>query len=219
MEPLEPSPTIPSPGSFPGGNEGPTDSTGPSRREQVLVAVAVEASLAAIAFCLAWAAGFSPLVGWDGSWSAVLQGLAGTMPLLAVMGLAEAFPIGPLRHAKELGDQFVRPFVARLTLFDIVLFSVLAGVCEELFFRGFLQNFLAYWLPTWAAWLLTAVAFGLAHPVSRAYVVLAGLIGLYFTVLYACLGNLLVVMIAHGVYDLIVMLYIRWTNPPRGGST
>jgi membrane protease YdiL (CAAX protease family) len=80
-----------------------------------------------------------------------------------------------------------------------------AGVGEEMLFRGVLQGVLARWLGTWEGLAVASLLFGLLHPISTTYVVVAGLLGAYLGAVWILSGNLLVVVIAHAVYDYLAL--------------
>jgi membrane protease YdiL (CAAX protease family) len=100
------------------------------------------------------------------------------------------------------------PAFSRCTIFELALISCLAGVGEEALFRGVIQNVLAGWFNPWLALVLTSILFGLGHLITPAYAVIAGLLGFYLGGIALLYGNLLVIMIAHGLYDLIALLYL-----------
>jgi membrane protease YdiL (CAAX protease family) len=79
-------------------------------------------------------------------------------------------------------------------------------------FRGLLQPAIAgLWAGPAGVWLGLAGAsllFGLAHAVTRAYVVLAALVGAYLGGLWLATGNLLVPVVAHGLYDFAAILWL-----------
>lgn len=110
------------------------------------------------------------------------------------------------------------PAFARCTTFELALISLLAGVGEEALFRGVIQSALTAWLtPSWGL-VLTSALFGLGHLVTPAYAVIAGLLGLYLGAIAMFHGNLLIVMIVHGLYDLLALLYLTGTHADRGGG-
>ena len=93
----------------------------------------------------------------------------------------------------------------------------MAGIGEELLFRGVLQPALAAHLPTWIAVVAVGTLFGLAHWLTAAYAVLAGIVGIYLGALFALSGNLLVPIAAHACYDLValfVLARVKQTSPP-----
>ena len=86
--------------------------------------------------------------------------------------------------------------------------AVLAGVGEELLFRGFLQTWLSSHVTmTWAV-LSASVIFGLLHYLSHAYFISATLMSIAFGVAYYVTDSLLMVMVWHGVYDFIALLVL-----------
>ena len=83
-----------------------------------------------------------------------------------------------------------------------------AGFCEELIFRGFLLNqFARLFGESKAGWglaiLFQAALFGLCHyPQGLTGIIITGLIGLLFGVLYLLAGrNLWCLILAHGIVD------------------
>ncbi len=91
-------------------------------------------------------------------------------------------------------------------------FSVTAGFCEELLFRGFLLHYLhgALNFPwVWAA-LASAVAFGTHHLyLGRKGFVPAGTGGLLLTAMLIVTGSLWAGMVCHAATDLSMLLYWR----------
>ncbi|MFC1597814.1 lysostaphin resistance A-like protein, partial [Planctomycetota bacterium] len=61
---------------------------------------------------------------------------------------------------------------------------------------------------------VAAILFGLAHPITPGYVLLAGLMGLYLGWLQITCGNLLVPIMAHAVYDFLALVYLVKIRPP-----
>ncbi|MFL1404418.1 CPBP family intramembrane glutamic endopeptidase [Marinobacter sp. M1N3S26] len=92
----------------------------------------------------------------------------------------------------------------------LVGLAVLAGIGEELLFRGVIQGWVGQHLGTVAGILVGAMAFGLAHAMSRAYFLVATALGALFGVAYALTDSLQLVMVWHAVYDLVVIAVLRW---------
>lgn len=139
--------------------------------------------------------------------AAVAAGLAATLPLAATLVFV---PLERWHWARQLSAQ-IRSFLH--TLFEgapfgaIALVSLLAGIGEEMLFRGLIQDGLSQaWHPV-PALLIASVLFGLAHAVSPAYWLLASLMGLYLGAIHLWSGNLLVVIIIHAAYDWIAIHY------------
>lgn len=83
--------------------------------------------------------------------------------------------------------------------------AALAGVGEELLFRGFLQTWLnGHFTIVWAI-LLASIIFGLLHYLSHAYFICTILMSIALGVGYYLTDSLLMVMTWHGVYDFIAL--------------
>ncbi|NWN92602.1 CPBP family intramembrane metalloprotease [Marinobacter adhaerens] len=96
-------------------------------------------------------------------------------------------------------------FASGYSWFVLFLLSVFAGVGEELLFRGAVQGWLAEHTNTATGVLAASVLFGLVHYASFTYFVVATCLGLVLGTAYAVTDSLLLVMIWHGVYDMIAL--------------
>jgi hypothetical protein len=134
------------------------------------------------------------------------------MLLVALLAICVYVPFRPLRDILHVIDQWVVPLFRPCSLGEMAVIAVLAGFGEEMLFRGVIQNALGGWLGgttgLWAACGLASLLFGFAHAVSAAYAVLATLIGLYLGTLWIVTANLLVPVVAHGVYDFVALVYL-----------
>lgn len=70
------------------------------------------------------------------------------------------------------------------------------------------EGLLAWWsrVGGWeltAAWLVSSFAFGMFHPITKLYIVVTALMGLYFGALLIVTGNLLIPITAHALYDAV----------------
>lgn len=87
--------------------------------------------------------------------------------------------------------------------------AVLAGIGEELLFRGVIQGWVGDYLGTPLGIVVGTMAFGLAHALSRAYFLVATALGALFGVAYSFTDSLQLVMVWHAVYDLVVIVVLR----------
>ena len=94
------------------------------------------------------------------------------------------------------------------TWWHIFCIAILAGVGEELLFRGFFQTWLSNYLSISLAILAVSIVFGLLHYLSHAYFVCTLLISIAFGAVYYFSGSLLMVMVWHGAYDFIALVII-----------
>lgn len=132
-------------------------------------------------------------------------GGVGTYIVLLALTRVDAFFPGQLQqHVSEL-----RAFACSFSYPMIVALSALAGVGEELLFRGVIQGGLSGVLTQPVAILVAALLFGAVHYLSSIYFLIATLLGVVLGVAYAVSGSILVVMVWHGVYDLTAMVCLR----------
>jgi membrane protease YdiL (CAAX protease family) len=130
------------------------------------------------------------------------------LPMLAVLYFIARSRWAPLQRLNREIDEKVAPIFANCKLLDLALIALLAGAGEELFFRGWLQAALTNKFDVWVGISIASAIFGLAHYLSTAYAVYAGLTGLYLGVIYHVTGNLYIVMTIHAVYDFIALMYL-----------
>jgi membrane protease YdiL (CAAX protease family) len=87
---------------------------------------------------------------------------------------------------------------------ELALLALLAGLGEEIFFRGVLQQETGLWV--------ASIVFGILHGPSKDLWPLglwATVMGALLGFLYESTGNLVVPVVAHAVYDGVALLYVR----------
>lgn len=168
----------------------------------------VEGSFVLLAWLLGWLVGFRPFAQIHWRWTDAVYGFAACSPMVLGALALMRWPVGPLASIKRFSEEVIRPLFVRCTLFDLALISFLAGLGEEMLFRGVLQPWFAHWMGVVPALLLASLLFGLVHPITTAYVVLAAVLGLYLGLLVILTDNLLPAIIAHALYDFLVLLYL-----------
>jgi membrane protease YdiL (CAAX protease family) len=114
-----------------------------------------------------------------------------------------------MARIRELVVEQVRALFGRPSWLQILITSALAGFCEEVLFRGVVQGALESWIGPWGALLLAAALFGLAHPLSRLYVLLASLVGLWAGLLLLIFDDLTVPVVVHALHDLLAFAALR----------
>lgn len=184
------------------------------------MAVIVEGGIVTAALAIGWAIGYPPTlaIGWNAE--GLIWGTAATLPLLVLLGLCLRLPWRPLQELLRVIDELIVPLFRRVSLPEMAVIAALAGFGEEMLFRGVLQRALAGWIGgaagIWIAWVAASILFGMVHWITRTYAVLAAIIGFYLGWLWIATGNLLVPIIAHGLYDLVALVYlVRLRNRPR----
>jgi membrane protease YdiL (CAAX protease family) len=181
-----------------------------ARNMIVFLAILIEGGLVLISLALGWLFDHRPLERFALSLPGALMGLAGAVPIVAMFFVIFRWPVGPLGGLKRFSEQVIRPLMAPCSLTDLVGISCLAGLGEEMLFRGLIQDLVAGPLGAWGALALASVLFGLLHAISLTYAVVATLMGAYLGGLYLLTGNLLVPVIAHALYDLVVLVWLLY---------
>ncbi len=120
--------------------------------------------------------------------------------LFSLSRRAENIPlIGPLR--KKIITE-IKSMFDSMNMIDLLLISLLAGIGEELLFRGIVQ--VKFGL------IIASVVFGLMHSISLAYVIVTIIMGLYIGGIYQSSGSLLVPVQLHFAYDFAALMYLRY---------
>ncbi len=202
-----------------------TESTEQSPDEVFLTAVLFEGALGLLALLLGWAIGPSaraliPEFGPNQWWpilSGLLYGCLAAVPVLLIVELIRRIPWEPVRELERLTDDGMIKTLLTLRPSELIVISICAGIGEELLFRGWLM----YWLveggtmttsgspsplALGAALVVSSIVFGLFHPITKLYIVLAALMGVYFGALVIYTENLLVPIAAHATYDAVQLI-------------
>ena len=171
--------------------------------------------------------------------SSVGWGLAATVPMLLAIVAVQKLPLRSIRELDRLTQEDFFRSLLRLSYLELAAISLAAGVGEELLFRGWLLptiGSMGDWvidqfglsepsasmvfgdarigLPMIAAVLLSSLAFGLVHPLSKAYVVVVFFIGLYLAFLLVWTDNLLIPIVAHAAYDAAQLAWAKYSDNP-----
>lgn len=134
------------------------------------------------------------------NWSVLGTGLL----VLMAWWLADA-PWGWVRELKGFMRDLVVPLFRNAPAGTLFMVALLAGLGEELLFRGVIQGGLEGVVGSWPALILASVLFGAMHALSRAYFLIATLMGFYLGLIYLWTGNLLIPILIHFFYDWIIL--------------
>ena len=180
-------------------------------RRLIALAVVTEGALAAAAWTIA------RFIDLPLQWGNVLRD--------TMIGVVAALALGVINHAlltrarsswivngvRAVYHEVLVPVFGALPPIAIGVIGLAAGLGEELFFRGLLQ-------PT-LGWVAASVLFGLAHTGSRGMLPFAA----WAAIMGGALGGLAIVtsgltapVVAHGVYDVMALAYIRRARVQRG---
>ena len=131
--------------------------------------------------------------------------LATTLPLVTADWAPRMLLLRGLRRAWDSLETDLGP---SLGMREVIVLAVCSAISEEVFFRGVLQREVGI--------VAASTIFGLLHPLGIAYVVWAGTVGAGLGALYIATGSLAAPAAAHGVYNLLALVYLRRrSNPPE----
>jgi hypothetical protein len=150
---------------------------------------------------------------------AALIGAGATLPPSLMLFWFMRSTWRPVASFRESQIAFLANLGFRLTPLRIALLSAVAGVGEELLFRGVLQAAADRHLPVLAAILLPNILFAALHARTVLYALAAGAIGVYLGVLFWATGSLIAAMIAHALYDCVAFEWARRILKQRAPPT
>jgi uncharacterized protein len=167
-----------------------------------------EAALIVVAVVLGWFSGINPFANLQFSEIAILYGVLGTIPLFLLFLLLEQITSDSVVTIRRFLLETLGPALHRCHWADLFVLAAIAGISEEVLFRGVIQP----WMES--SWGMTAgligsnIVFGLVHAITPLYTVLAVLVGIYLGLALDVGGdrNLLTPIIIHGLYDFLAFL-------------
>lgn len=191
-----------------------------------LMAAVFEGGLVVLAVAVGWFVGQYPLESFPRTQTGIARGVAwgavATLPPLALLWLCLKCPIRPFAELVRVVDELLVPLFRGCRMLELAVICVLAGLGEEMLFRGVVQAAVTDWvggrLGVWIGLAAAAVLFGLVHRITWTYVLLAGLIGVYLGGIWIVTENLLVPITAHAAYDFLVLVYLVKVRKPLGAS-
>jgi membrane protease YdiL (CAAX protease family) len=167
-----------------------------------------EASLVLVAVLLGWLAGINPFKDIYFSETAIAYGVLGTIPLFMMFLALEHLQKPSVVSIKKMLLNTLGSGLYRYHWSDLLMLAAIAGVSEELLFRGVIQPWLESLLGMTAGLIGSNIVFGMVHAVTPLYAVLATLVGIYLglSLDYGGDRNLLTPIIIHGLYDFLAFV-------------
>lgn len=144
---------------------------------------------------------------------AVVRGLAATLPLLLAFWWLVHARWPAARRLRKQAHQLVAELFQCASPAQLALVAALAGLGEELLFRGVLQAVVGRWTTDLGGLVVASLVFGLFHALSPLYFLLATLVGAYFGWLVLAYHDLTAAIIAHALYDFIALVYLSRRGP------
>jgi hypothetical protein len=190
----------------------------PAPRHFPVTAAVFEGGLALAALVLGAILGVDPMRTLRSDWPAIGFGALAALPPLLLLAAAARCPWGAMRRLMELVENTLVPPLRQCNLVELAIIALLAGLGEELLFRGLIQAGVEQWIDgepgPWIALAAASILFGVAHFITLSYAVFALLMGIYLGGLWMWSGNLLVPIVAHAVYDFLALAYLVKLRPP-----
>ncbi len=178
-------------------------------RRTFALTVVSEGALLVIAMALGWFLSRGPLAQIDCTGDGLALGLLAATPLFAGLMFTEHFPVGRLADLQRDVERLIVPLFRGSTAGELLVIALLAGVAEELLFRGVIQRGVEQLSGSpWLGLAIGSLLFGLAHPISATYAVMAALIGVYLGWLLVATDNLFVPVVTHAAYDFAALIYL-----------
>ncbi len=189
-----------------------------SRHQFLWLATAFEGSLVLIAYFLGHWLLIDPLGHFHLNLNAIILGLIGCLPLYGLFVLSYRLEVA--RDIRNFLIEKLGGLLAGCTGFELLYLGLLAGVTEEILFRGLLQP----WLEQDWGWLggliFSNMIFALLHWITPLYALLAGICGVYLglTLDIGPERNLLTPILVHALYDFLAFMYLKNTVLSRHAS-
>lgn len=167
-----------------------------------------EATLIVVAVVLGWLGNINPFAPLHYSENAILYGILGTIPLYLLFLLLEQITAESVVAIRRLLLETLGPGLHRLHWADLFILAAIAGISEEVLFRGVIQPWAESSWGTTAGLIGSNLIFGLVHALTPLYFVLATIVGIYLGLALDYDGdrNLLTPIIIHGLYDFLAFL-------------
>lgn len=193
----------------------------------LFLALFVEGGLGVVALAVGWLVGHWPAIGigWlspsaSDQLIAIGVGVVATFPLLVALAIVDRFPIGALDRVRQIAQEAISRMFPRPQIRQLALVAAVAGLGEELLFRGLVQAGLARLITIqggpWIALLVASAVFGAFHWLNTTYALLAAVAGVYFGSLLMITGSLWPPIVAHALYDFAALWYLVRSNQVIG---
>jgi membrane protease YdiL (CAAX protease family) len=184
------------------------DST--ERRQFLTIAALFEGGLAFLAVAIGWLIGVDPMGTFRVTPESVSRGVIATAPMLVLFWVSMHSRWAPFRTIREFLLEWFAPYLVRCRWYDLLTLAVLAGLGEELLFRGLLQAWATSFGGLLFGLIAASIVFGLAHALTPTYFLLATGMGAYLGWIWVGVDepNLLTPVVTHTVYDWLAFWYV-----------
>lgn len=181
-----------------------------ARSEFLKLAFQFQGGLIVVALTLGWMTGHPPWQGVQFTMAAFGWGIVATIPMVLFLAITYRSRLQSLVRIRELLHDVLGKPLSGCSWFDLCVVALLAGVSEELLFRGALEGWLSGWGLIFGL-IVTNILFGLCHAITPLYTIVAALLGVYLSMTLWLIDppNLVVPICCHSLYDLIAFAVVR----------
>ncbi|MEQ1531429.1 MAG: CPBP family intramembrane glutamic endopeptidase [Methylococcales bacterium] len=167
-----------------------------------------EAALVLVALLLGWLADINPFADLKFAEPDIFFAVLATLPLYLLFLILERVRFESVSNIRKLLFDTLAANLHNYHWTDLFMLAAIAGLSEELLFRGVIQPWLENLWGLSAGLLVSNLIFGLVHAVTPIYALLAALVGIYLGVSLDFMGerNLLIPIIIHGLYDFLAFI-------------
>ncbi|MCI0732219.1 MAG: CPBP family intramembrane metalloprotease [Methylococcaceae bacterium] len=182
----------------------------PNRKDFLNMAFWFEGSMVGVAWLIGWFVDVNPFANLSVDGTALFWGILGTFPLFLLFLVFYRFPVGPLDPIKNSLLEILGPVFSLCGWQELMILAIVAGISEEVLFRGLLQPWLEEVAGLFGGLILSNVIFGLLHWITPMYALIAGLIGFYLAYMMDITGSryLLTPIVIHALYDFLAFLIV-----------
>ena len=193
-----------------------------AKRAILTAAVLTEGLLIALSYALIeWR---SLSISFAATPASLLLGAAAALPLLALNNLLWRLSLArPTSVYSRFSREVIIPLCRHTPPLIALVIAILSGFAEELFFRGVLNQIAMAAGGAAAAAVVTSAMFAGVHFIGNfrrfgGMMPLYTLVGLYLWTLHALTQSLAAVMVAHGAYNFLAIVMIRWVTMRQSGD-
>ncbi|GFO71575.1 uncharacterized protein BJAS_P1185 [Bathymodiolus japonicus methanotrophic gill symbiont] len=169
-----------------------------------------KSALVLVAIVLGWMVDINPFEFIIFNEQVVINGIVGTLPLCLIFIALNQLQLDSLQKIRQVLHQTLGPSLHKHHWADLFVLATIAGISEEILFRGVIQPWMENSWGMMAGILVSSIIFGLVHAVTILYFVLATAVSIYLGLYldYDSSRNLLTPIIIHSVYDFFAFVLI-----------
>ena len=169
-----------------------------------------EGALVLVAIFLGWVAEINPFEFIIFSEQALINGIMGTLPLCIIFLALNQITADSLQQIRKILQNTLGPSLVKHHWADLFVLAAIAGISEEILFRGLIQPWIENSWGMVAGLLVSSLIFGLVHAATFLYFIMATAVSIYLGLYldYDSTRNLLTPIIIHGLYDFFAFVVI-----------